>query len=190
MFKKKPTIKPLAPLRSSDRRKTADAIIADYALELPQTQDASTEEKAAATASHTSLRNGLLPDNIQTARFITTHGPELKQASGTLYVGSLDGEGARVLWFEIEGKTYPSVYTLWKHPQLVPLLHTHEPVVKKLQGGADLMIPGLAGGPPFPEKAKKGAIVAVASTDRPSVPVAVRKMQDIGEYLKRTHTNT
>jgi len=35
------------------------------------------------------------------------------------------------------------------------------------------MTPGLAGGPPFPPLAKKGAIVAVASTDKPSVPVSV-----------------
>ena len=35
------------------------------------------------------------------------------------------------------------------------------------------MTPGLAGGPPFPVKAKKGAIVAIASTDKPSVPLAV-----------------
>jgi translation initiation factor 2D len=34
------------------------------------------------------------------------------------------------------------------------------------------MIPGLAG-PPFPPGAKKGATVAIASTDSPSVPVAV-----------------
>lgn len=35
------------------------------------------------------------------------------------------------------------------------------------------MTPGIAGNPPFPEKAKKGAVVAIASTDNPSVPLAV-----------------
>ena len=35
------------------------------------------------------------------------------------------------------------------------------------------MTPGLARGPPFPAKAAKGAIVAVASLDRPSVPSVV-----------------
>lgn len=34
------------------------------------------------------------------------------------------------------------------------------------------MTPGLAG-PPFPPRAKKGAVVAVASIENPSVPVAV-----------------
>lgn len=41
-----------------------------------------------------------------------------------------------------------------------------------MQAGADLMTPGLAG-PPFPPRARKGAVVAVASVEQPSVPVAV-----------------
>jgi translation initiation factor 2D len=68
---------------------------------------------------------------------------------------------------------YPTVYTLWRNPGIVPLLHCGSHVIERLQGGADLMIPGLIYGPPFPEKAKKGAIVAVAGHDRPSVPVVV-----------------
>lgn len=56
---------------------------------------------------------------------------------------------------------------------MLPLLHTPGFVVQKLQGGADLMTPGLQHGPPFPKKAKKGAIVAIASLENPSVPVAV-----------------
>lgn len=35
------------------------------------------------------------------------------------------------------------------------------------------MIPGLANGPPFPEGAVKGSVVAVASLDKPDVPVFV-----------------
>jgi translation initiation factor 2D len=173
MFKKKPQIKPAAPLRSSDRRKLADQIIQEYQLELPQADNESAEQKAEATAARSSLRNSLLPDNVQSARFTTTHGPDLKHASGSVYVGSQNGEDARILWWQIDGKMYPSVYTLWKNADIVPLLHTPGIVVKKLQGGADLMTPGLAGSPPFPEKAKQGAVVAIASTDSPTVPVAV-----------------
>lgn len=173
MFKKKAQIKPAAPLRSSDRRKLADQIIQEYSLELPQVNDESTEQKAEATSARSSLRSSLLPDNVQTARFTTTHGPDLKKASGSVYVGSQNGEDARILWWQIDGKMYPSVYTLWKNTNIVPLLHTPGIVVKKLQGGADLMTPGLAGGPPFPEHAKQGAVVAIASTDSPTVPVAV-----------------
>lgn len=173
MFKKKPQIKPAAPLRSSDRRKLADQIIDDYKLEQPEPKESTPEQKADATTARTTLRNSLLPDNLQSARFTTTHGPELKQASGAVYIGSHEGEEARILWFQLEGRMYPSMYTLWRHPDLVPLLHTHEIVIKKLQGGADLMTPGLAGGPPFPPRAKKGTVAAIASTERPSVPVAV-----------------
>ncbi|KAK3069082.1 hypothetical protein LTR53_012859 [Teratosphaeriaceae sp. CCFEE 6253] len=173
MFKKKPQIKPAAPLRSSDRRKLADQIIQDYQLSSPDLVDPTPEQKAEATAAHTSLRNSLLPDNLQSARFTTTHGPQLKKVNGNVYIGSSDGDEARILWWQIEGTMYPSVYTLWKHPGMVPLLHTPEIVVKKLQGGADLMTPGLARGPPFPERAKKGVVVAVASLEQPSVPVAV-----------------
>jgi translation initiation factor 2D len=42
--------------------------------------------------------------------------------------------------------------------------------MNKLFGGADLMTPGLANGPPFPAGATKGAVVAVASLDKPTVP--------------------
>nr|POF17560.1 translation machinery-associated protein 64 [Quercus suber] len=177
MFKKKPTIKPASPLRSSDRRKLADQIIEDYGLKPPalkHSEDQTAEQKAEAIAAHSALRNSLLPDNVQSARFTTTHGPELKTASGTVYIGSHEAGGdARILWFEVEKRMYPSVYTLWRNPDLVALLHTPELVVKKLQGGADLMTPGLAGGPPFPARARRNAVVGIASTERPSVPVAV-----------------
>ena len=168
-----PQIKPLAPLRSSDRRKTADQIISDLGLEVPPENPENPEDKAAATAERTSLRNSILPDNTLSARFTTTAGPDLKQVSGTVYVGAHNGEDQRILWFRVHDRMYPTVYTLWKNPAIVPLLHTTSDVVSKLQGGADLMTPGLARGPPFPAKARKGAVVAVASMDRPSVPLVV-----------------
>ncbi|KAF4909649.1 Translation machinery-associated protein 64 [Colletotrichum fructicola] len=176
MFKKKPTVKSLSPLRSSDRRKLADQVIKDYGLDsklVATTDEQTPEQKAEALAMQTNLRKSLFPDNLQSARFTTTYGPDLKPTSGTYYVGSHDGEEPRVLWFQMEGIVYPTVYTLWSNPDIVPLLHTPGIVVKKLQGGADLMTPGLFGGPPFPEKAKKGAVVAIASLENPSVPVAV-----------------
>lgn len=187
MFKKKPTIKPLAPLRSSDRRKLADQIIQDYNLQpAPQTTPTPTtpdEIKAAATSAHTALRASILPESTQSARFTTTQGPELKQATGTLYIGSFPPSSEsssspahsepRILWFQHEDRLYPTVYTLWHNPNLIPLLHTPGPVVAKLQGGADLMTPGLARGPPFPATAVEGAVVAVASLEAPSVPMVL-----------------
>lgn len=66
-----------------------------------------------------------------------------------------------------------TVYTLWQNPKIVPLLYTPLYVVEKLQGGADLMTPGLQRGPPFPKNATKGAVVAIASLEAPTVPMAV-----------------
>ena len=103
MFKKKPTIKPLAPLRSSDRRKLADLIIKEYNLESSTNGESSAqqtpEEKTEAVNARTSLRSSLLPDNIQTARFTTTHGPDLKQTSGWVW----DRCGCRMLCDDMLG---------------------------------------------------------------------------------------
>ncbi len=55
----------------------------------------------------------------------------------------------------------------------MPLLHTPDFVLQKLRGGADLMTPGLARGPPFPSKATNDSIVAIASLEKPSVPMVV-----------------
>ncbi|KAL2006368.1 hypothetical protein VTN00DRAFT_10022 [Thermoascus crustaceus] len=184
MFKKKPTIKSLAPLRSSDRRKIADQIIQDYKITVPSTAPAEEADGDAAAAAQapsnlTAIRNALLPENSLSARFTTTAGPQLREVQGTVYVGTHPGGEERILWFRLEhgpgtdGRLYPTVYTLWHNPRLVPLLHAPELVMKKLSGGADLMTPGLANGPPFPERAVKGAIVAVASLDRPTVPLFV-----------------
>ncbi|KAF2491644.1 RNA binding protein-like protein Ligatin/Tma64 [Lophium mytilinum] len=179
MFKKKPNIKPLSPLKSSDRRRTADSIIADFGIALPIQNDgeAEGEDKAASVAALTALRRSLLPENAQSARFTTTAGPDLKQVSGTVYVGAHDGEEQRILWVKVEEKLYPTIYTLWRNPGILPLLFTPHAVVEKLQSGADLMTPGLQRGPPFPAKAKQGAVVAIASLESPTVPMVVGRCE-------------
>jgi translation initiation factor 2D len=142
---------------------------------VPVDPSADPEDKAATTAGLTALRKSLLPENALSARFTTTAGPDLKQVSGTVYVGSHEGTGGeqRVLWVKAYDKMYPTVYTLWHNPRIVPLLYTPLVVVEKMQGGADLMTPGLQRGPPFPKTATKCAIVAIASLEAPTVPMAV-----------------
>ncbi|XP_053670493.1 eukaryotic translation initiation factor 2D [Anopheles nili] len=49
----------------------------------------------------------------------------------------------RPIFFEINLKLLPTVYTLWSCPDLVPLFTTHSTVLPKLANGADLMIPGV-----------------------------------------------
>lgn len=168
-------------MRSSDRRKIADQIIKDYHISILSSETTSDAPSAGSATAPTlsSIRNALFPDNTQTARFTTTAGPDLREVQGIVYVGAHPGEEERVLWFKIEHgpgydkRLYPTVYTLWNNPNLVPLLYTPEMVMRKLQGGADLMTPGLANEPPFPEKAVKGAVVSVASCDKHTVPAFV-----------------
>lgn len=182
MFKKKPQIKNLSPLRSSDRRKLADQIIADYKVHVPTLEEidptATTAELQASsnpTPALSSVRTFLVPETCLSARFTTHAGPNATLVSGTVYVGAHPGQEERILWIQYgkDARLYPTVYTLWHNPGIVPLLHTPDFVVEKLCTGADLMTPGLVGGPPWPEGAKEGAVVAVAGLEKPSVPIWV-----------------
>lgn len=47
------------------------------------------------------------------------------------------------LFFELEKRLYPTVYVLWRFPALLPAFTTWPPVLQKLTGGADLMLPGV-----------------------------------------------
>ncbi|KIX94130.1 uncharacterized protein Z520_10156 [Fonsecaea multimorphosa CBS 102226] len=187
MFKKKPQIKNLSPLRSSDRRKLADQIIADYRVHVPTLEEidpaaAAAEENTPPTSSTqhatpalTSVRTSLVPETCLSARFTTHAGPNATLVSGTVYVGAHPGQEERILWIQYgkDSRLYPTVYTLWHNPGIVPLLHTQDFVVEKLRTGADLMTPGLVGGPPWPEAAKPGSVVAVAGLKKPTVPLWV-----------------
>ena len=72
--------------------------------------NADPEDKAASTAGLTALRRSLLPENALSARFTTTAGPDLKQVSGTVYVGSHEGTGneQKILWVKVGEKMYPT----------------------------------------------------------------------------------
>jgi len=49
------------------------------------------------------------------------------------------------LFFEVEKKIYPTVYCLWQLPKITCVIRTMDVVIKKLAGGADLMLPGVIG---------------------------------------------
>ena len=103
-------IKPLAPIRSSDRRKIADKIIADFGVNVPDYEDRvdNADDKASPASSLGALRNSLLPENALSARFTTTAGPDLSQVSGNVYAGAHPGEDQRVLWFKLEERLIPT----------------------------------------------------------------------------------
>ncbi|KAJ2450154.1 hypothetical protein EV183_004468 [Coemansia sp. RSA 2336] len=76
-------------------------------------------------------------------------------------------ESNEPLWFRAEPPgskaqlLVPTVYTQWKFPNMLPILWTWQPVVDKLIGGADLMIPGLVVPPGGLPELRKGSLVAV-----------------------------
>uniref|UniRef100_A0A3Q0SZL7 Eukaryotic translation initiation factor 2D n=1 Tax=Amphilophus citrinellus TaxID=61819 RepID=A0A3Q0SZL7_AMPCI len=47
------------------------------------------------------------------------------------------------VFFELEKQLFPTVYVLWRYPALLPTFKTWPPVLQKLSGGADLMLPGV-----------------------------------------------
>jgi len=49
------------------------------------------------------------------------------------------------VFFQLEkhNEFYPTVYTMWRFPKIVPVFTTHVPVLSKLMNGADLMLPGV-----------------------------------------------
>ena len=110
MFKKKPNIKAFAPLRSSERRKIADQIIKEYEVEVPALVENNAGEGEPATEAINlgTIRNQILPDNAQSARFMTTIGADLKQVSGTVYAGAHPNEDQRILWFKFEERFIPT----------------------------------------------------------------------------------
>ncbi|NXX37989.1 EIF2D factor, partial [Tricholaema leucomelas] len=74
--------------------------------------------------------------------------------------------------FEMERALYPTVYTLWLYPDLLPAFSTWPPVLQKLAGGADLMLPGVVvPSSGFPQ-VEQGTLCAVTLLGNRS-PVAV-----------------
>ncbi|KAJ7657881.1 eukaryotic translation initiation factor SUI1 family protein [Mycena polygramma] len=134
MFKKPLNAKTSSPLRSSDRRKLKQRVVASFGTS-PEDGDV------------------LVPDGVLSVKF-HTHLNE----PGIAYL-SPEGDP---LWFTL-GKgsddLIPTVYTLWKRPKLLPFLSTPAAVIPVLVGGADLMIPGVVHLTP---SLKEGQLVSIS----------------------------
>ncbi|KAG2031767.1 hypothetical protein BDR03DRAFT_927535 [Suillus americanus] len=124
MFKKPlGNLKTSAPLRNSDRRKLKQYIIRAFSLD-------------------SDVGEELVPDGLLSVKF-KTHTDE----PGVAYLGP----GGDPLWFTLgigSEDMIPTVYTLWKKPDLLPFLSTPSAVIPVLVGGADLMVPGVVQHPP------------------------------------------
>ncbi|XP_041091899.1 eukaryotic translation initiation factor 2D-like isoform X3 [Polyodon spathula] len=76
------------------------------------------------------------------------------------------------IFFEVEKKLYPTVYTLWLFPDLLPVFTTWPAVLQKLAGGADLMLPGVVVPPSGLPGVKQGCLCAVTVV-RNKAPVGI-----------------
>nr|XP_019951500.1 PREDICTED: eukaryotic translation initiation factor 2D [Paralichthys olivaceus] len=76
------------------------------------------------------------------------------------------------LFFEVEKRLHPTVYVLWRYPALLPTFKTWSPVLQKLIGGADLMLPGVVVPSSGLPHVKQGDSCAVTSVNN-IAPVAV-----------------
>uniref|UniRef100_A0AAY4CYA9 Eukaryotic translation initiation factor 2D n=1 Tax=Denticeps clupeoides TaxID=299321 RepID=A0AAY4CYA9_9TELE len=74
--------------------------------------------------------------------------------------------------FQLDKHIYPTVYTLWKYPDMLPAFVTWPAVLQKLVGGADLMLPGVVVPPSgLPEVARGDCCAVTLVSNR--APVAV-----------------
>ncbi|XP_077401107.1 eukaryotic translation initiation factor 2D isoform X2 [Vanacampus margaritifer] len=99
----------------------------------------------------------------------------------TLYVGHKNP-----LFFEVDKQLYPTVYTLWRYPAALPTFRTWPPVLHKLIGGADLMLPGVVVPSSGLPDVKQGDACAVTLVNN-KAPVAIgtaavssAEMQSVG----------
>uniref|UniRef100_A0A8C9Q1V0 Eukaryotic translation initiation factor 2D n=1 Tax=Spermophilus dauricus TaxID=99837 RepID=A0A8C9Q1V0_SPEDA len=80
--------------------------------------------------------------------------------------------GSNPILFELEKNLYPTVYTLWSYPDLLPTFTTWPLVLEKLVGGADLMLPGLVVPPAGLPQVQKGDLCAIALVGN-RAPIAI-----------------
>ncbi|XP_078297514.1 eukaryotic translation initiation factor 2D-like [Panthera onca] len=66
------------------------------------------------------------------------------------------------------------MHALWSYPDLLPAFTTWPPVLEKLMGGADLMLPGLVVPPAGLPQVQKGDLCAIALLgNRVAAPVCI-----------------
>jgi translation initiation factor 2D len=94
-------------------------------------------------------------------------------------VAAEEGPGSPPLFFDASGghgdpKVFPTVFALWKLPEMVKAVDTWSPVSEKVMQGADLMLPGVivpAGGLHF----EAGDVRAICVQGNP-YPMAIGEM--------------
>ncbi|EHB11035.1 Ligatin [Heterocephalus glaber] len=146
MFAKAFRVKSNTAIKGSDRRKLRADVTAAF------------------TTLGTDQVNELIPgkEELSIVKLYTHKGDSV-----TVYASA----GNPIL-FELEKNLYPTVYTLWSYPDLLPTFTTWPLVLEKLVGGADLMLPGLVVPPAGLPRVQKGDLCAVALVGN-RAPVAI-----------------
>ncbi|XP_065910424.1 eukaryotic translation initiation factor 2D-like isoform X2 [Dysidea avara] len=107
---------------------------------------------------------------VQTVRLVT-HSEQIV----SVYV--VDGEP---MFVDNDGFVFPTVYTLWRWPHILGYVTTWSPVLKKLQNGAALMLPGVIlpenGGMDFTSLEKEQLCAVNVANNRCAVCVGITTM--------------
>lgn len=149
MFRKNPGTKPSANIKSLERRSLLHTICTQYGV----ARDALSREQ----------EERLVPQTTKIGTFVS-----FQDDRGSIYY-DLQGQP---LWFKTrDSQLYPTLFTLWRVAYLLPIVKVQAPVVDRLVGFANLMLPGCV--PPFEGTMQRGALVAVASRESPNVAVAI-----------------
>lgn len=154
MFKKDPHIKALSNLKNSERKKLLASV--------REQREVSDYQFPTQVVKQTTFKG--------------------QTSAGTVYT---DEQNVPIWFKEKHGSLmFPTVFTCWSNPDILPVVQTHEHVVEeKLLKGADLMLPGMV--PPFSSKCSKGSLVGVVSTRSPRVIKAIGIVQlDLPSYTR------
>lgn len=146
MFKKEPHVKALSNLKNSERKK------------LLQTCKEQTG----------------CPEYSFPSAIVKQTNFKAQHSDGTVYTD----ENNIPIWFkEKHGSLlFPTVYSCWRFPSLVPIVLTHDFVIEeRIFNGANLMLAGTI--PPFDPRCVPATVCGIASRDKPNLILAVGIVQ-------------
>lgn len=154
MFKKEPRVKALSNLKNSERKKLQTRVQSQF------------------NASNFRFESNV----IKQTNFVST------VSQGTIYTN--DNGNIPIFFKEKHNDTiYPTVFTCWNEPTLLPIILTHSVVIEDhIFNGANLMISGTL--PPFNAALKQGVICGIANYKSPNIIIAVGvvEMGDLTEF--------
>ncbi|RZC38907.1 eukaryotic translation initiation factor 2D [Asbolus verrucosus] len=151
MFRKPIKVKSNSQVKGSDRKTIKDNLLKSF----PNLTETNVED--------------LMPKKeiINSVKLVTS-------ANEVVHVYTIQ---KRPVVFDVRGVLFPTVYLLWKFPDLVPSFITHPQVLSFLTSGADLMLPGVITPPPQSGLSKYGNLsegaIAYASLSTNKAAIAV-----------------